>query len=157
MSPRLLVKLLVRISLVLAFFSLLRWLFLNGAGLLSIPTIAMGIVLAAVILPMPLIEAASVFKRWWRERLWAGESGRWHAFHGVPVAVRHLDGVAWVRCSDVAKVWGSPLPPDQPARQGLPGERGDFARASLVRRALLQIEPMPEPRRAAFLQWLAGL
>ncbi len=157
MPARLLWTLLFRLGLLLAFFSLLRWLFLNGAGLLTIPSIAIGVTLASVLLPKPLIATASVFKRWWRERLWAGEAGRWHAFRGVPIAVRHLDGVAWVRCSDVAKVWDVPLPPDQPARQSLPGEWGDFARAALVRKVLMRMEPMPDPRRAAFLQWLAAL
>jgi hypothetical protein len=126
-----------------------------GEPMLVIPAMMVAVGLFAMLVPRALFDAASDAWDAWRHALWAPEDGRWRTFRGIPVALRFHDGDLWVRWQDVERAWQTPISALQPAVHTLPGERGDFARVSLVLRCLRVSERVPQPRQAAFLLWLA--
>lgn len=129
----------------------------SGNTLLAVVAAVNLVGLGAVMLSSPVMQLCELLIRSAKGMALREEEGRWREFRSVPVAVRHMDGVFFVRASDARKICGDEWPHQPPATIQLPGEKGHFLRAHLLAAELERSKPMPSMRVMGFVRWLNTL
>ncbi|ALV05859.1 hypothetical protein [Roseateles depolymerans] len=157
MTAREWLSLAVRLGVVAALAAALVHGWRSGNTLVAVVAAVNLVGLSAVMLSSPVMQLCEMLLRSAKGMALRPEEGRWREFRSVPVAVRLMDGVFFVRESDARKICGDEWPQQPPATVQFPGEKGSFLRARLLAAELERGKPMPSMRVMGFVRWLNTL